>query len=89
MGAALKLFRRQSGQFQVVEKEALEILDCTRRVVEKLKSEPPPFLVESEPPPAADSDTPPPLDKLPPPSIKKLPWGTGSYSVVPKLPEKV
>lgn len=41
---APKLFKRQSGQMQAVKEEAREILEATKAVAEKVKSDPPPPL---------------------------------------------
>jgi len=37
-----KLLRRESGQFKAVCEEVLELLDATREVVNKIKTDPPP-----------------------------------------------
>jgi len=37
-----KFFKRQSGQIKAVREEVQAILDATRQVVEKVKSDPPP-----------------------------------------------
>jgi hypothetical protein len=39
-----KLFRRQSNQFKVIQLELLGILDETKKIYEKVKSDPPPPL---------------------------------------------
>lgn len=41
---APKLFKRQSGQMRAVKAEADEILEVTKAVVERVKSDPPPPL---------------------------------------------
>lgn len=96
--AAPKLFKRESGQMRAVTREAQELLEVTKAVVDRVKSDPPPANSLSLPPEGfpdgVQIQLPPP--QLPPPqlrppiprpSLAKLPQerpkGAGLYRVVP------
>jgi len=50
MANTQKLFRRESGEMQAVTRESRRILEITKKVIEKVKSDPPPGLKKALPP---------------------------------------
>jgi hypothetical protein len=90
--AAPKLFKRESGQMRAVTKEAQELLEVTKAVVDHVKSDPPPANSLSLPPEGfpdgVQIQLPPPQPaQVPRPQLAKVPTerakGFGLYRVLP------